>query len=612
MSVLDDVELHLIDGPDQVGAFRRWLGERRPKNAIAWDTETTGLDVFKDTVRLHQFGDGKHGWAFGAEEWGGLARWFFESWDGDIIVHNAPFDIPITEHTHPRIKIPRQRIRDTLIQSRVVEPHMSAALKTQTSRHVDAAAAGLQLNLGATGFDWATVPVEFPQYWQYGALDAVLTWHLDDVHMPVIERECPEAYALEMAVLWVVEKMRRYGAYVDRAWVQRYHDRFLAYCAEVERWCWDQYRVKPGSNQSVIKVLEEAGWRFTKATKAGAKALDADVLEGIDHPLAQAVLGRRQAQKMASTYLRFYLERSDANGLIHPSFSTLGARTSRMSCSDPNLQNLPRLGTSRFGDVVRSSITSRFIGADDLIRFDDTPFTVADAERYGALLFADYAQIEMRLLAHLANEPAMIAAFHDRGTDFFVSLARQIFQDERIAKKDPRRQITKNAGYATVYGAGIRKFAQTAGIPESQAREFMQLWQAMYPNVRALQDAVVREGLRHYDEEGLAYVRSPFTNRRYVSDVNKAYALVNYEIQGGAAELNKMKLVELDSAGLAEWMFATVHDEVMLDVPPEHAADAVRTMMSIMNDDTLLSVPVEATASFGHRWGAKRDWEAVS
>nr|MDD5491040.1 DNA polymerase [Patescibacteria group bacterium] len=319
-------------------------------------------------------------------------------------------------------------------------------------------------------------------------------------------------------------------------------------------------------------------------------------------------LGRRQAQKMASTYLKFYLnETTDAHPYVHPSFNTLGARTSRMSCDSPNLQNVPRLGTNKFADAVRNCITSRYVSPELLLKFDAEGFTQRDAVEHGCLMFCDFAQIEMRILTHLSEDEHMIAAFHG-DEDFFVTLARAIYHDETIDKKDPRRRVTKNAGYATVYGAGIRKFALTAGVSEAEAREFFRRWNALYPGVLRWQQSIIQEASFEKLETGQAAVRSLLTNRRYVGDSGKEYALANYKIQGMAAEINKMKLVELDNAGLGPWMIATVHDEVILDVPGEHVLDVAHMLEKVMNDDTLLSVPVRAEIAFGHRWGKKRDW----
>lgn len=973
MSVLDDVELTLITTLDDVMNFKRWLGERRPTHALGLDTETTGLNPFKDRVRLIQIGDNRHGWALDRDRWLGILDAVINAWDGDWDLHNAPFDTLSLEKSCG-VNVPRHRIHDTMVQSRINESNMSMALKSQAARHVDPAAAGLQEVLKGTQFTWETVPVGYGPYWQYGALDPVLTYCLDLYHRPIVEAEAPKAYELEMAVLWVVEDMRRTGACIDRHWVLDHYEKFTAYCAQVEQWVDVNYDVKPGSNAAIIEILERDGHTFSKATKSGAKSLDADVLGHIDHPLAEAVLGRRQAQKMASTYLKFYLnETSDAHPFVHPSFNTLGARTSRMSCDSPNLQNVPRLGTSKFADVVRNCIVSRYIPLGLLRKFDLNGFTQRDAVEHGALILCDFSQIEMRILAHLAHtmgDDNMRHAFMG-DLDFFVALARQIYDDNTIDKKDPRRRVTKNGGYAcvpltteiftqrgwlshdevrvgdltigynfekrcsewtpitqvvhygnadlvsvgnhdrkfvttpnhrwvcegekkprvrrgeteetrrdfiqgfimsesvpasgqrvllaapaivggelnateceieilgwalgdggvyqgkftdgpsqgrhgdrvaasivisqckpsmiryiddllcgrphkryvskrptssgyhcvtwkmqpkwsrslfqrlqlwcpetgvrsarelltdpwqfacklslkqrealirglhgsegneseflvpnirmnmsqaadspvtdlmialgyltgrfvrvrrrqtdstsswtrkqcvsisyqqaritgqkavvrslgkadvwcvqtglgtwtmrqdgdtpvltgnTIYGAGIRKFALTCGVSENVAREFFRRWNALYPGVPLWQQSIINEAAFGQAETGQAFVRSVLTNRKFIGDAGKEYALGNYKIQGTAAEINKMKLIELSSAGLDEFMFATVHDEVLLDVPGSQILDVIGTLEKVMNDDDLLSVPIRAEIAYGHRWGKKQDW----
>jgi DNA polymerase-1 len=598
---LDGIKLKLVDSIDEAFNMLQWLGERRPLNALAVDLETTGLDRENDRVKLAQIGDGMTGWAVPWEHWNGVIRDIVARWEGGWITHNGPsFDLVFLRRAG--VDIPQHLVDDTMVRAAVNEPHMSKGLKQQASRHVDAAAGGLGEVLKGTSWTWENVPVTYAPYWQYGALDPILTYRLEQHHRQVTEATCKDAYDLELATQFVTQRMERYGAHVDRTAARETYERFMKFCTEVESWCIENYGVKPGSNQGVVKILQEAGHTFSKATASGAVALDAEVLEHIEHPLAVQVLARRQLQKLASTYLKFYIERADADDLLHPSINTLGARTGRMSVSEPNMQNLPRQGTSGAADLVRNMITSRYVERtlpDDQWR----------ALTHGSLLMCDFAQIEMRMLAHFSGEAAMIEAFRHPDLDFFVLLARQIYQDETIDKKDKRRQITKNGGYAKVYGAGVRKFAQTAGIPESQARDFMKWFDGLYPGVQRFSNTTLNEAFERQKAEGLAYIRSPFTGRPFVADSRKEYALINYLIQGSAAEILKRKLLELDAAGLGPWMFLPVHDEILLDVPGEHVMDAANTLQRVMNDNTLLTVPIEAEVSYGRRWGSKMDWD---
>jgi DNA polymerase-1 len=193
--------------------------------------------------------------------------------------------------------------------------------------------------------------------------------------------------------------------------------------------------------------------------------------------------------------------------------------------------------------------------------------------------------------------------------DFFIELARSVFNDPSISsKKDPRRQVVKNVGYGKIYGAGIAKLALTARISEEQAAAAMHAFDASFPGVRSFQNRVQRTALERKAAEGTGYVRSPLTQRRHPSDDGKEYALVNYLVQGLAAEMFKMKLVELSNAGLDQFMILPVHDEVIMDVPKDNLPSVIEILKEVMNDESLLSVPITAGIATGERWGAKTDW----
>jgi DNA polymerase-1 len=354
---------------------------------------------------------------------------------------------------------------------------------------------------------------------------------------------------------------------------------------DAEKWCVDNYNVKPGSNQAVIAILAAEGISFVKQTKGGALALDADVLESIDHPLAQTVLARRQTQKVANTYLRNFLEMSDENGIIRPGMDAQGTVTGRMSME--LFQTLPRRSEENpLANIVRNCIIPR----EDNV-----------------LLLIDFSQVEMRILAHLSSDPGLAEAFTTG--DFFLNLTREIFGDETIERKDPRRQTTKNGMYAWAYGAGAAKFAMTAGITEEAGTVFFNSIKRRFPGMEAFKHQVEKVATERLQLEGKPYVLSPFTRQPYYpKKEDKIYALVNYLIQGSAATILKKKVVEMDNAGIADFITLLVHDEVIADVPLDQNQEVASVMQAIMNDDKLLSVPLTATLSAGYRWGEKFDY----
>lgn len=602
MTGLRDVKLHLIESIDDVLRYKEWLGQRRPRHALAVDTETTGLMVGSDIVRLVQVGDGEHGWAMpwtnerGLQGrfiggWAGLFADTMSIWDGDIYMHNAKFDYGMLAHMGVRVS--RRRVKDTRLMAHCVAPNMSTALKNVAKRTIDASSSQAQeilersLSTGNNegGWTWGTIPIDYQDYWTYAALDPVLTYRVADYLLDIVEVDCPVAFELENDVQWVIERMERYGARIDVDLAKTKYASFMQYVNDVEKWVWEHYQVKPGSNAAIVRILQEMGYEFTKETASGAVALDKEVLGGIDHPLAVNVLARRQVQKLASTYLRHFIDDVDENDRLHPSINTVGARTSRMSMSDPNLQNLPRHSE---GDKAANAVRECVIASEG-----------------HTLLMCDFDQVEMRGLAHMAQEESMIAAFKDTSRDFFVSLAQLVYGDATIVKSSPLRQIVKNAGYATIYGAGVEKFAKTAGIPLEQAYKVRARWDELFPKVAKFQRDVIETATRRRIDEGAPYVRCPITGRRQVSDAGKEYSLVNFLIQGASAAIFKQKLLQLASAGLDEWMVVPVHDEIILDVPNEHVPDVIRTLEAVMNDDTILSVPLTASVSHGQSWGAK-------
>jgi len=597
---LDDVQVTLVDSTDDCFEFMRWLST---KSKIGFDTETTGLDVDHDRVRLVQFGDERRGWAIPFERWSGLVHEVVRRYEGRYVAHNLPFDVAMCRKHD--LRFPIERMDDTRLKLHVLDSTGSLALKNACDRLVDprASAGQRQLDeaLGARGgWTWETVPYDYEPYWFYGGLDPVLTMQLDAVVGPQVESEAPRSYQLELAVAWVTEKMERKGVKIDREYVLEFIDRLSRYVDDVETWAHEAFGIYVGSNKDLAQALLNQRVELTKRTGQGAWCVDKEVLGALDHPLAQAALSRRQAVKLVSTYLEHFLELSSRDGRVHASINSVGGtdknpfepggsgkgvRTGRMSISKPSLQNVPT--RTKEGKKIRDS------------------FTVEEGNLW---LKADFDQIEMRILAHLANEPKMIEAFNSEG-DFFVNLARDLFNEPNFRKSDPRRQLVKNGGYAKIYGAGIDKFSKTAGVPFDDAATFMRDFDSLYEAVPRFVRSVERLAQGRLEAEGVAYVRSPLTGRRHVADAGRLYALVNYLIQGTAGEILKLKAVELDHAGLGDYLLIPVHDEFDLEVPRDDLPEVMPTLRDIMNDATLLRVPVTASVEVGTRWGSVVDYD---
>lgn len=602
--MLQGVKLHLVETIDDVNECLDWLSGLTCER-LGFDTETTGLSPEVDSVRLVQFGDAFTGWAIELDRWYGLVEEIVRRWvrrRSRFVAHNARYDVAMLRKHG--IIIPLELVDDTMMLAHIVNPTVPVALKRQCAKYIDPLAASMQRQLDEVmhsgGYTWATIPIAptgpCKVYWIYAALDPVLTVRLWDHHWPTVERTAPRAYDIELAVGWIADRMERRGVMVDRAYTSDKRRDFAELHETLAKRGVDEFGVSLGSSQQIVDVLLRDKVPLWSKTKLGAWSLDKEALEGLRHPLVRLLQDYKRIQKLDSTYLRRFLEYSERDGRVHPNIKTLGFSeqssdfgvvTSRMSMANPNLQQLPRVDESdSLSIVVRNCIVS---------------------EPGSTFVMFDFDQVELRIMAHLTQDPGLFEAFAQPG-DFFTYMTRKIYDDASIVKKDPRRSLTKSYVYASNYGSGTDRLARTTHQPLATIEKLAADYKATYANVPKHQRKVQNEAAARYRAEGVAYVTSPMTGRRFIAeDPKKLYPLVNYQIQGLAAEIMKVKLLELDAAGLGEYLVLAVHDEAIAEVPDDEVRDAIHTMNEIMNDDKLLSLPLTAGGATGKRWAEKQD-----
>jgi DNA polymerase-1 len=578
----DSVKVHLVDSVEKASEFMRWLGERRP--VLGFDTETEGLHWWCQNVRLAQFGDAQTGWSIPFERWGGVVEEVFKRYVGPVVGHNVRFDLRYM-HKHG-IEVNQSQTHDTMLSANAMWPSRRLSLKVLATELLTPYAASgeqaLSEAMAKGNWTWATVPVDLPAYWAYGALDTILSARLHELLMPQLAAaNLMDVYELECAVSRVLFKMETRGARIDVPFCQEWYDKLHAYTQDLRRYCQETFGVSPGATEEVLGYLQRSGYTFTKRTSGGKLALDEDVLmsckttydetrEEYDlHPLAQTVLNVRKNEKIANTYLRNFIALVGDDDMLHCSVRQVGARTGRMSITEPALQTLPRDNV-----LVRNA----FIPLEG-----------------NQLVSVDYEQVEMRIFAHFAQEEEMIRRIR-AGVDLHTAVAQVIYGlgDQKPSKH--QRQVTKNANFAKVYGAGAAKFALTAHITEEEGRAFYAQYDAQFPGVRRFQQQVDTAARQRLQREGECYVLAP-SGRRHVTDPRDTYKLVNYLVQGTAADVLKERLISLDNVGLGEFMVLPVHDEVIFDFPTEDAAELAHLAADTMRDTTSFSVPLEVDAS---------------
>ena len=310
------------------------------------------------------------------------------------------------------------------------------------------------------------------------------------------------------------------------------------------------------------------------------------------HEAPRRVLEYRQMAKLKSTYIDSLPKLIDpATGRLHTHYNQAGAATGRLSSSNPNLQNIPiRTETGR-------EIRAAFV-----------------AEKGFLLVAADYSQIELRLLAHLSQDPLLLEAFR-RGDDIHELTAAAVFGIPPAEQTPEHRRRAKTVNYGIVYGQSPFGLSQQLGIPQGEAQEFIEQYFIRYQGVRKFIDNTLEE-VRRTSE-----VRTFFGRLRRVPEIrSKNWSLrefaeriaVNTPLQGGAADLIKLAMIDihrtLKAAKFSACMLLQVHDELILEVPEDEVAQAAHLVRDRMEKAYSFLVPLVADVSAGPNW---RDMEEI-
>ena len=339
-------------------------------------------------------------------------------------------------------------------------------------------------------------------------------------------------------------------------------------------------------------LFEELGLPAGRKTKSGYSTASG-VLEGLvdTHPVAQRVLDYRGVTKLRSTYVDALPELvNPATGRLHTTFAQARAATGRLASANPNLQNIP-IRTERGREIRRAFV------ADD----DDH-----------LLLSIDYSQIELRVLAHFSEDPAMCGAF-EQGQDIHATTAARMHDVPLDAVSDDMRRLAKTTNFGIVYGISAQGLAQGTELSREEAGEFIANYFRTYPGVKTYTDRTI-EGAH---ERG--YVQTLLGRRRYLPALRaraqheRAAAermAINMPIQGTAADIIKIAMValarELESRGLASRILLQVHDELVIEVPRAEVDRVVALAKQRMREAVRLRVPLVVDAKLGPNW---RDME---
>ncbi len=417
---------------------------------------------------------------------------------------------------------------------------------------------------------------------------------------PVLEERLRAAESLEclerieLPLVPVLARMERVGVGLDPAALEELGadagheiDRLLA---EIQELAGVEFNVD--SPKQLAEVLfEELGLPSGKRTKTGYST-DASVLSGLaeSYPIAAKILEYRELAKLRSTYIEALPRLVAADGRLHTTFNQTVAATGRLSSSNPNLQNIP----------VRTTLGRK-------IRAAFVPATPGDL-----MVSADYSQIELRILAHLSQDPGLVEAF-TAGADFHAATAARVFDVEPGGVDAEQRRRAKAVNFGIVYGISAHGLAASLDIGRAEAQLMIDRYFEAYPGVRTYLDQTVERARKD------GYAVTLFRRRRLIPELSSSnYNLrsfgertaMNHPMQGSAADIMKLAMIEVDrrlrAEGFRSRMVLQVHDELVFEAPPKELTRLKAMALQAMTGIAELSVPLEVSVSSGPDWASAK------
>lgn len=395
---------------------------------------------------------------------------------------------------------------------------------------------------------------------------------------------------IEMPLALVLADMESVGFRIDREGIARYGEQLGTVAAALE----GQIFFHAGKSFNINSpkqlgevLFETLGLPHAKKTKTGYST-NAEILEKLRpyHPIIEDILDYRQVTKLKSTYADGLLKVADENGRVHTNFKQTGTATGRLSSTEPNLQNIP----------VRTEL------GRELRRFflpENSDYVIIDA---------DYSQIELRLLAHVAKDENMIRAFKE-GADIHASTAATVFGVDEEHVTPEMRKKAKAVNFGIMYGIGAFSLADDIGVSRAEAQAYIDQYLAGFPGIDAYFKRVIAEGYEN------GYVTTLFGRRRYIPELagsNKMQqkfgerVAMNSPIQGTAADIIKLAMIRVHKrlleSGLDARLILQVHDELLIEARRSVADEAERILREEMENAVSYSVPLDVDIHQGENW----------
>ncbi|WP_428425334.1 DNA polymerase I [Methylibium sp.] len=483
---------------------------------------------------------------------------------------------------------------DTMLQSYVLEAHKPHNLESLASRHLDRKGLSYEDVAGKGAQQIPFAQVELSRATEYSGEDSDMTLHVHQVLWPQLEAEprLREVYErIEMPTSALLGRIERHGVLIDSAVLARQSaelaQRMVALEQEAHALAGQPFNL--GSPKQIGEILfGKLGIPAKKKTASGAPSTDEEVLAELaaDYPLPAKLLEHRSLAKLKGTYTdKLPLMVNPDTGRVHTNYAQAVAVTGRLASNDPNLQNIP-IRTPE-GRRVREA----FIAPPGHV-----------------ILSADYSQIELRIMAHISEDPGLLRAFAE-GLDVHRATASEVFNVPVAEVSSEQRRYAKVINFGLIYGMGAFGLASNLGIEQKAAKDYIERYFARFAGVKRYMD----ETRARAKEQG--YVETLFGRRIYLPEINGGNGprrtgaerqAINAPMQGTAADLIKLAMIAvqaaLDAQQRATRMVMQVHDELVFEVPDAELDWARTALPELMAGVAELKVPLLAEVGVGANW----------
>ncbi len=598
------IEVVIVDSQDKLDALTKELGKAK---VIFFDTETTSTEEMQaEIVGISLAVREGQGYYIAVGHVSGnnlpldkvIAALKPSMTDARIakVAHNAKYDYIVLVR-HGLIVAPITF--DTMLAEFIVDPSSrNIGLKNLAFTRLGEEMIHIEELIGKGKKQISMAEVAIESAATYAAADAETTLRL----MPIMQKELERVNGIkllaeiDLPLTPVLAEMEMTGVLLDLPFLKKMSDELAIRLSEIEKQVFDSVG-KPFNINSTQQLSEVLFTRLRleppdkgKKTASGHYSTSAEVLEALrgKHPVADWVLENRELSKLKSTYLDALPEAVDEKtGRVHTSYSQIGAVTGRLSSNNPNLQNIPiRTETGR-------RVRKGFI-----------------ADQGNVLLSVDYSQIELRIVAHMAQDQAMLRAFR-AGNDIHATTAAAVYGVGLEAVTKDMRRHAKSINFGLIYGMSAFGLTRSTELTLAEAEDFVQAYFTQFPGIKKYLDGIRRQAAE------IGYVETLLGRKRYFpalqGKVNvqmknrEEREAINAPIQGSAADIMKIAMIKIppaiQAARLKAKMLLQVHDELVLECPKDEMEKAARLVQEIMANAYPMSIPLETEARWGMNWG---------